>query len=190
MVLTFGLASAGENAMALAWGPGPRALNTPYTGQSAVLGPLTLPLTHLYGALVAVAVIVGLSVFLTRTLAGKSVRAVWQDRDGAALCGIDLERVTGIAYGLATASAAAAGVAMSLVYTFSPASQLEWLVYVFLVVIVGGVGSFLGAVVAGIIVGSTAGLAILVIPFAWTPTVLFVALILLLLWRPSGLFRR
>lgn len=190
MVLTFGLAAALENALAAAWGPGPRVINVAYTGQAIRLGVLALPVPHVAGAGLAAVTITALYVFLHKTFPGKAVRAVWQNRDGAALCGVNLRQVTSLTYGLAIASASVAGVALALIYSFSPATHLTWLVFVFLVVIVGGVGSLIGAVVAGMLVGALTNLTTLVIPFAWAPFLLFASLGVLLLWRPTGLFRR
>lgn len=190
MVLTFGLASALENIMVYLWSPGPRVLNVAYTGQALRIGSVALPIPHLIGTAMAAATIALLYLFLYRTFPGKAVRAVWQNRDGAALCAINIRQVTGLAYGLSVASAGVAGVAMALIYSFTPAAHLSWLVFVFLVVITGGVGSLTGAVVAGLLVGTLANLATLVIPFAWSPFMLFAVLVVLLLWRPTGLFRR
>ena len=190
MVLTFGLAAALENALAAVWGPGPRVVNVAYTGQAIRLGGLALPVSHVAGAGLAAVTITALYLFLYGTFPGKAVRAVWQNRDGAALCGVNLRQVTSLTYGLAIASAGVAGVALALIYSFSPATHLTWLVFVFLVVIVGGVGSLVGAVVAGMLVGAVTNLATLVIPFAWAPFLLFASLGILLLWRPTGLFRR
>ena len=190
MVLTFGLAAALENALAAVWGPGPRVVNVSYTGVAIRLGELALPVSHVAGALLAAVTITALYLFLYKTFPGKAVRAVWQNRDGAALCGVDLRQVTSLTYGLAVASAGVAGVALTLIYSFSPASHLTWLIFVFLVVIVGGVGSLVGAVLAGMLVGAVINLAALVIPFAWVPFLLFASLGILLLWRPTGLFRR
>lgn len=190
MILTFGLAVALENALAMAWGPGPRALSLPLQGRSLFLGPVGIPLPSLIAAGASLVILAGMIWFLHGTLSGRAVRAVWQDPEGAALSGIDLHRVTGLTYGIAFASAAAGGVAMALIYTFSPATQLTWLVYVFLVTIVGGVGSLSGAVVAGLAVGNLSSLTGLVVPYSWTPLVLFCSLIALLLWRPEGLVQR
>jgi branched-chain amino acid transport system permease protein len=190
MVLTFGLAAALENALAAVWGPGPRVVNVAYTGQAIRLGVLALPVPHVAGAGLAAVTITALYLFLHKTFPGKAVRAVWQNRDGAALCAVNLRQVTSLTYGLAIASAGVAGVALALIYSFSPATHLMWLVFVFLVVIVGGVGSLVGAVVAGMLVGALTNLATLVIPFAWAPFLLFASLGVLLLWRPTGLFRR
>jgi len=190
MIFTFGLASFMENGMAYVWGPGPRVLNTAYTGTAAQVLGVSVPLPHLYGALLGVATIGVLYGFLYHTFPGKAVRAVWQQRDGAALCGIPLHRVTALAYGLSIASAAVAGVAMGLIYSFYPAGYMVWLINVFLIVIVGGVGSLLGAAAAGLLVGLVSSLSVLVIPFVWTNLALFALLILVLLIRPSGLLKR
>lgn len=190
MIFTFGLASFMENGMAYVWGPGPRVLNTAYTGAAVHLLGISIPLTHAYGALLGLATIGLLYGFLYHTFPGKAVRAVWQQRDGAALCGIPLHRVTALTYGVSIASASVAGVAMALIYSFTPATYMVWLVKVFLIVIVGGVGSLLGAAAAGLIVGLVSSLSVLVMPFVWTNLALFGLLILVLLVRPSGLLKR
>ncbi len=190
MVLTFGLAAALENALAAVWGPGPRVINVGYTGQAVRLGAVALPVPLLAGAGLAGVTVAGLYAFLHGTYPGKAVRAVWQEPAGAQLCGVDVRAVTRLTYGLAVASASVAGVALSLIYSFSPASHLTWLVFVFLVVIVGGVGSLLGAVAAGMFVGVLTNVAAVVIPNAWVPVLLFVSLGVLLLLRPTGLFRK
>ena len=79
---------------------------------------------------------------------------------------------------------------MALIYSFTPATYMVWLVNVFLIVIVGGVGSLLGAAAAGLIVGLVSSLSVLVMPFVWTNLALFGLLILVLLVRPSGLLKR
>src|SRR5690606_14251291 len=190
MIFTFGLASFMENGMAYVWGPGPRVPDTAYTGAAVHLLGISIPLTHAYGALLGLATIGLLYGFLYHTFPGKAVRAVWQQRDGAALCGIPLHRVTALTYGVSIASASVAGVAMALIYSFTPATYMVWLVNVFLIVIVGGVGSLLGAAAAGLIVGLVSSLSVLVMPFVWTNLALFGLLILVLLVRPSGLLKR
>lgn len=190
MIFTFGLAAFMENGMAYVWGPGPRVLNTAYSGQALHVGGISVPLSHAYAALLGAATIAALYVFLYHTYRGKAVRAVWQHRDGAALCGIKLNKVTSLTYGVSIASAGVAGIATALIYSFHPATYMVWLVHVFLVVIVGGVGSLLGAMVAGLLIGVVSSLSVLVIPFAWTNLLLFSLLILVLLMRPSGLLRR
>jgi branched-chain amino acid transport system permease protein len=179
-----------ENGMSSLWKPDPRVLNTVYTGKSLALGSVALPLASLISAGLAVLTIGAIYFFLYHSYSGRAVTAVWQDREGAALAGINLRWVTALAYGVAIAAAGVGGVAMSLVYTFSPATHFSWLIYVFLVVIFGGVGSVLGAGLAGLIIGLVIGVAGNFVPYTWVNLVLFVMLILLLLVRPRGLMRR
>ena len=190
MVLTFGLAVVMENGMQLAWTPDPRVVNTAYTGKAFFVGGIAFQLTHVVSFVLAALTIAALYLFTNRTYMGKAVRAVWQNPTGAALAGINLSRVTSITYGIAIATAGVGGVAMSLIYAFDPATHMVWLVYVFLVVIFGGVGSVLGATLAGLIIGVVVGISGVFVPFVWVNLVLFLLLILLLLIKPSGLLQR
>lgn len=190
MVLTFGLGVVMENGMQLAWTPDPRVLKTAYSSLTFSVGALVVQAPHLVAFGLATLTIGALYLFAERTFAGKAVRAVWQQPMGAALSGINLDRVTTIAYGLAVATSAVGGVAMSLLYTFDPATHLNWLVYVFLVVILGGVGSILGSALAGLIIGLIIGASSVFVPLAWNNLVLFGLLIVLLLLRPQGLLQR
>ncbi|RME83286.1 MAG: branched-chain amino acid ABC transporter permease [Caldilineae bacterium] len=190
MILTFGLAVVMENVMQVLWTPDPRVLKTSYTGKAIFVGPIAIATTHLISFVLAMLTIALLYVFVHHTLTGKAVRAVWQNPTGAALSGVNMGRVTNITYGIAVATAGIGGVVMSLIYTFDPSTDMVWLVYIFLVVILGGVGSVLGALLAGLIIGLTVGISGVFIPLVWVNLVLFLALILLLLLRPSGLLQR
>ncbi|NNJ11176.1 branched-chain amino acid ABC transporter permease [Chloroflexales bacterium ZM16-3] len=190
MVLTFGLAVIVENVMQSVWTPDPRIVETAYTGKALNIGPISLAFTNLVSFALAAVTIAGLYLFSSTTYTGKAVRAVWQNPTGAALAGINLTRVTSITFGLSLATAGVGGVAMSLIYAFDPATHLAWLIYVFLVVILGGVGSILGATLAGLIIGLIIGVSGVFIPLVWVNFVLFVLLIALLLIRPDGLLRR
>jgi len=190
MVLTFGLATVMENGMQLVWTPDPRALETAYTGRAIAIGAISLPVTYLVSAALAAVTIAALWLFTNVTLTGKAVRAVWQNPTGAALAGIPLGQLTSLTFGIALATAGVGGVAMSLIYIFDPATHLGWLIYVFLVVILGGVGSVLGAALAGLVIGLIIGVASVFIPLVWVNLVLFVLLIGMLLIRPAGLLQR
>lgn len=190
MVLTFGLAGILENSMSVVWATDPRVLTAPYSGQSFQLSLVSIPITHAISFSLSMLTIATLYWFLHYTYVGRAVTAVWQDRDGAALSGVDLRRVTSITYGVALAAAGVGGVAMSLVYSFMPSTHLLWLIFVFLVVIFGGVGSVLGAALGGLIIGLVTGVTGTFIQFAWVNLVMFGLLILVLLVKPKGLMRR
>ena len=189
LVITFGLALALENLLAAGWGPGPRVLRFSFSGDAIPVLGLRVPWASLLSALAAWLCLGALWIFLYHTYPGKAVRAVWQNPLGATLYGVDRDKVTLIAFGVSGASAAVGGIAMSTIYAFSPATHIEWLIWVFLIVIVGGVGSLYGAVLAGLLIGLLSTLVGLVVPFSWTPLLLFGILLVVILWRPSGLAR-
>ena len=188
-ILTFGLAVIVENSMAYAWKPDARVLKTAYIGAALPLGDLPVPLGPFLGFLLAVVCIGLIYYFLHNTYTGKAVQATWQEPEGAALVGISLGRVSVITFGLAMASAGVAGVALAFLYTFYPTVHYVWLLFVFLVAILGGVGSMVGALAGGLIIGLIFGMAAAFIPFVWVNAVLFALLLAILLVRPTGLFR-
>ncbi len=190
VVLTFGAAVVAENVMAVAFTADPRLVQTSYVRATLDLGPVVVPGGQGVAALLAAFTLAAVAWFLYRTYTGRAVRAVEQDDLGARLAGIDVRRVNAITYGIAFATAGVAGVALSLLYTFSPSSHLDFLVITFLVVILGGVGSIAGVTVAGLAAGLVVALASLWVPFAWANLVLFAGLCATLLIRPSGLFAR
>jgi branched-chain amino acid transport system permease protein len=190
LVLTFGLAIVLENLMVVVFSADPRLLRTEYTAMTFDI--LGVPVTggRLVGAGLAVLTLVVLFVFLTRTYTGRAVRAVAQNAQGAAISGINERRVSAITFGLGLATAGVAGVAASMYFPFGPSEHYAWLISVFIVTILGGVGSILGAGVAGLITGLVFELSALVVPFAWVRFVLFVLLIGLLVVRPQGLLQQ
>jgi branched-chain amino acid transport system permease protein len=190
MILTFGLAIVLENVMLFVWSPDERLITTPYSSQSIFLGEIIIKVSSLVGFVLSILGIGAIYLFLYHMHTGKAVRAAWQDPEGAALQGIDLKRVSMIAFGLAIASAGAGGVAMAYMYSFNPPVHNLWLIFLFLVVIVGGVGSVLGSAIAGLMIGLITGLSGAFFPFQWINVLLFGLLMGILLVKPEGLFKR
>ena len=189
MVLTFGLAIVLENVMLWLWKADPRVLNPSYSGTAIFIGEVALPIPQVIAFGLAVVGISLIYLFLNQTHTGKAVQATWQEQEGAALMGINLNRVSQITFGLAIAAAGLGGVAMAMMYTFDPPVHNFWLIYMFLVVIVGGVGSILGTALAGLIIGIITGLSMAFIPYQWINVLTFGLLIVILLIRPQGLFK-
>jgi len=190
MILTFGLAVVLENIMLFAWSADERLITTPYSSQSIFLGEIIVKISSLLGFVLSIFGIGAIYLFLYHTHTGKAVRATWQEPEGAALQGIDLERVSMIAFGLAIASAGAGGVAMAYMYSFNPPAHNFWLIFLFLVVIVGGVGSIFGSAIAGLLIGLITGVSGAFFPFQWINVLLFGLLMGILLVKPEGLFKR
>ncbi len=188
MVATFGVAVVVENLMSFFWRPDPRILKPPYTGSSFFIGEMAISKGPLIGFVIAMVAIFLLYAFLHRTYTGKAVQATWQNPMGAARVGINPEHVSLITFGLSIASAGTAGVAMALIYAFYPSVQGVWTLFVFMVTIVGGVGSVLGSAMAGLLVGFIIGVSGAFLPFVWVNVILFALLLLILLFKPEGLF--
>jgi branched-chain amino acid transport system permease protein len=188
LVATFGVAIVVENVMSYFWHPDPRVLKPSYTGTSFFIGEMTISKGPLIGFILAALTIGLLYLFLDYTYTGKAVQATWQNPVGAALAGINPDRVSLVTFGLSTASAGVSGVAMAFIYAFYPSVYMVWTMFVFLVAIVGGVGSILGAALAGLLVGFIIGLSAAFLPFVWVNVLLFALLLFILLLRPEGLF--
>jgi len=189
MILTFGIAIILENLMLLIWSPDPRLLTTSYTSKVLILGPLYFQYPRLVGFLMSALGVGVIHFFLKRTHTGRAVRAAWQQPDAAQLYGVSLQRISLITFGLAVSSAGAGGVGMALLYSFEPHSHNLWLIYLFLVVIVGGVGNVLGTAVAGVIIGVITGLSLAFLPYQWVNLLTFGLLMVILIIRPEGLFK-
>jgi branched-chain amino acid transport system permease protein len=190
LVLTFGITIIVENLLLFFCKATPRLVTTSYSGKSLFIGNIAFPINHLISFAVAALTVGAIYIFLQHTYLGKAARAVWQDREGAILSGISIDRVTAVTYGISLASAGVGGTCMSLMYSIEPSTHYGWITFVFAVVILGGVGSILGTAIAGLIIGLVIGISSALIPLTWINLVLFGIIILLLLVRPTGLFKQ
>jgi branched-chain amino acid transport system permease protein len=188
MILTFGMAIILENLMLVIWGPDPRLLTTWYTSKVLIVGPFYFQYPRVAGFLMAMVGVLSIHFFLKKTYTGKAVRAAWQQSEAAQLCGVNLNWISMITFGLAVASAGAGGVAMAFLYSFEPHAHNLWLIHLFLVVIVGGVGNVLGTAAAGLLIGVITGLSLAFLPYQWVNILTFGLLMIVLVLRPQGLF--
>ena len=118
---------------------------------------------------------------------GRGIRAVGQNRDAAISLGINVRQVTAVMFGLGVACAGAAGVALAMIFPFSPNTQVQWLAWAFLVVILGGLGNVGNTLAAGFIVGLIQTFAAAYLPFDYVYLLLYVALAFILIVRREGL---
>ncbi len=189
MIMTFGVAIILENLILILWGPDPRLLTPSYTHKVLILGPLYFQYPRMAGFLMSIVGVVLIHLFLKKTYTGKAVRAAWQQPDAAQLYGVNLKRIGTITFGLAVASAGAGGVGLAFLYSFEPFAHNLWLIYLFLVVIVGGVGNVLGTAAAGLVIGVITGLSLAFLPYQWVNCLTFGLLMVILVLRPQGLFQ-
>lgn len=188
LLITLGVGLLLENGALFAWSPDYRTVRPPYSGATLLLGDLVITLPRLYASLAALLITVVLYALIRFTDLGKAMRAAAQDRQGALLQGINIRRVYAITFGL---GAACAGIGGSLITPFSvlsPGMGGLYLLTLFVVIVLGGLGSFFGALVGGLLVGVAESLGALYLSSAIKQVVPFVLFILILLFRPNGLF--
>ncbi len=187
LLMTLGLALFLDNLALLAFTADPRTLIVPYSQATVGLGPVILSLPRLLAFGGAVVATLALLLFLTRTDLGKALRAAAEERDGAALVGIPVRTVYATAFGIGTACVTAAG-AMALPFFYvSPEVGNAFVITAFVVVVLGGMGSFPGALIGGLLVGVVESLGGLFFHGSLAQIGIFALFVLVLLIKPSGL---
>jgi branched-chain amino acid transport system permease protein len=136
----------------------------------------------------AIAITTALYFFLSRTDTGRAVRATAQNPDSAALMGVNVSRIDMITFGMGTALAGAAGVLLAPSLYLYPTVGEILVVKCFVVVVLGGLGSIPGAIAGGILLGLVESLGAVYVSVAYKDTIGFVLFLLVLLFRPAGLF--
>lgn len=164
------------------------SVDTPLARQVVSIGHVQIGLSRIIVLVVAGLAALALGLFLSRTRFGQAIRAVAQDRAAAQLMGINVRRTFMISFGVGTALAGLAGVLLTPIYTMSPYIGGNFIMAAFAVVVLGGLGSVLGAFVGGFIVGLTEAFAGYYIDPSLKQAILFIVFIGVLLIRPSGLF--
>jgi branched-chain amino acid transport system permease protein len=187
LVLFFGLSAIVYGFAAYLWGSDFRSLPIPLP-TFRVLG-VAVPGTRLAAFLIGGGLVLALRWFFRKSFWGKAIRAVAQSRDAARTLGIDPDRVSAVAFGIALAYAGVAGALIAMISPLSPSLGVAYAGRSFAVVVLGGLGNPVGTLVAGIILGVTEGLSSLWITFGLSPAVAFVLLIGVLIFRPQGLFK-
>ena len=187
LLLTFGLGMVFREAARLIWGGETKRIDMPVSGAIEFLG-MIYPLYRLIILGIGILILFSIWYFLTKTEAGATLRAASQDRQMAAVLGINVEKVYTLTFAGGVALAAIAGVLMSPIFLVYPTMGIDAILRAFIVVIVGGLGNIVGAVVASLLIGEVESLASLWISPTWAETLVFGVLIVTMVIKPSGLF--
>jgi branched-chain amino acid transport system permease protein len=177
-----------ENALLYAFRADTRTINLSYGFDVVEVGNafLSLPRVIAFGVVVAVAV--ALWLLMQWTDIGKAIRAVAKEKLGAELCGIDVAHVYAVTFGLGTACLAIAACLLLPTYYVNPSAGNAFVLIAFTIVVLGGMGSVVGALVGGLFIGVVESLSGLYLGESLGQIGIFVIFILVLLFRPSGLF--
>lgn len=187
LLLTYGMATVLEDAIKIVFGANPQRVEAPVTGGTELLG-LFFPNYRLFVMLVGGAIIVAVWLLVFRTSLGAVVRAAAYDKDMSASLGIPVSRVYALTFAFGVALAGIAGVLLAPIYSVFPTMGRDFVLIAFSVVIIGGMGSIKGAVLAGLLLTQVQSLSSLFISPVWNDTLLFGIMVLVLMWRPQGLF--
>jgi len=190
LLLTLGLALFLENAALVAFRPDYRSLRVPYLAKSFLLGEAVVSLPRLVALAGSIALAVGLWLFLRHTDTGKAIRAAAEEREGALLVGIDIRRLYAVAFGIGSGVVAVAGSLVAPFLYVAPDVGDVFNILAFVIVVLGGMGSFVGALLGGFLVGLAESLGGVLLPGSLKQLPIFVLFVLILLFRPTGLFGR
>jgi branched-chain amino acid transport system permease protein len=188
ILLMLGVALVLENSALLAFGPDPVRVRSPLAQATVWLGPIFVDVARLVTFGVALGLTLALYLFLARTDLGRSMRAAADNSYGARVIGTDVRRVYAVAFGIGAACVGAAGALVSPILPFAPSGGLPASVASFNIVIIGGMGSLLGAFVGGLLVSLAESLGAVFLAPSLKELVSFSLLVLILLFRPAGLF--
>ncbi len=170
------------------FGPDSRPIEMIESMQSYSIGPLRLDVVRSQAALMALALIAGLILFLRRSMFGRSIRAAADNLIGAQVIGIRIRNVYSVTAGIGMACAGAAGALVAPMFDTQPFLATDFTLIAFIIVIVGGLGSLTGALLGGVIIGLSEALAALVFSPALKTVFSYALLTIVLIWRPNGLF--
>ncbi len=191
LLVMFGLSIIIQNLLLQAYSSDAQNLRSAFATKSISLGgSMSVSVMMLIDCLVGVVVILLLNFFLRRTYMGQSIRAASDDSTAAQLMGVNVKRTYGIAMGIAMATAAIAGVLVGMTYNFYPTTGSQYLIISFGVVVIGGMGSILGTLAAGIIFGLAQLIGGQFLGTSLQMLAGFIVILIMLAVRPQGLFSK
>jgi branched-chain amino acid transport system permease protein len=188
LLVTLGLSIVLENLALLVFKSDTRTIDTAYTLATVELGSATLALPKLIAFVGALVVSALLWLIMSRTDLGRAIRAVAREKTGARLMGIDVNHVYAMSFGIGLACLGAAACFLLPAYYVNPLVGNGFVLVAFTIVVLGGMGSFLGALVGGLVIGVVESLGGLWLGESLGQVGIFLIFIAVLLFRPQGLF--
>jgi branched-chain amino acid transport system permease protein len=187
LLLTYAVSTILVNAAILVWGGGFRGLPGVMGGSIDFFG-VNVSIARLVAFLIAMAISVVVYIFLNTSIAGKAIRAVSQEPEIAVISGISVEKIRNLAFGLGAAMAGAAGVLIAPLFASEPQLGVRFLIKAFAVIIIGGMGSYLGAMIAAILLGLVEVVGSYWLGQTFGTALLYGLMLAVLIVRPRGLF--
>lgn len=190
LLITAGLSLVITNFIQLIWKADYRSIPAHFVSTFYSIAGVSASHSLLFAFFTTTVLVVAVSIFLMFTETGRAIRATAQDRDAAMLMGVHIEKMMLIAFGIGVSLAGAAGVLLTPIFYVYPYVGFVYIVKAFVVVVLGGMGSIVGAALGGILLGVTEQLGTLFIAAGYKDAFGLILFVLVLLFRPSGLFGR
>jgi branched-chain amino acid transport system permease protein len=188
LLTTLGVAVVLDNLALVLFTGDTRTIDTPYSFDMIDFGPVSVPTAKLISFGFAIALAVVLWAFMALTDTGRAIRAVAKEPEGARLVGIRPQRMFALAYGIGVACLGAAACLLLPTFYVSPSVGNVFVLLAFTIVVLGGMGSFVGAVVGGLLIGVTESVGGLYLGESLGPICVPIVFVAVLLLRPTGLF--
>jgi branched-chain amino acid transport system permease protein len=186
----FGVAFIIEVLIIMRFGVDQRSVSAAYIGKAWRVGDLRIPIRQLVAFAVALGLTVVLATYLSRTFMGRAIRAVAQDEEGLRLMGANPVRIKQFAFGIATAVLGVAGALLIVIAPVEPTLDRVYIGRTFCVVVMAGLGSISGTLIAAIILGVSESVVLTMFGASWAPAISFTLLLAVLAVRPQGLLGR
>lgn len=190
LLLTLGISLFIENFALFLWSPNFRTLDIGYLKKAATVGTVMISFPKVIAFLFAILLTSLLYYFLKNTDLGKAIRASSEEKEGALTVGINLKRIYYVAFGIGTACVGAAGTLTATFFYVNPHVGGIFVITAFVVVVLGGMGNIIGALVGGIIIGLAESVGAAFLPGQLKQFIIYFIFILVLLFKPAGLFGR
>lgn len=165
-----------------------RLANPPYATRSLAFGSFYIPEGQMYATAASLWILTALWGFLQKTRFGRAIRATMQNRTAAQIVGVNVERISALAFGLGMASAGISGSLLSFLFPFFPGKHWQWISILLSLVVLGGMGSLIGTVVGALMLAVASVYVSSILGPTWSPATFYAALFLVLMIRPQGLF--
>jgi branched-chain amino acid transport system permease protein len=187
-LVTIGISIFVQNTSLLIFGSIPKLIPSPFSTEPFRLGPILVGRMYIFAAAVTVAVIIAAHFSIKKTRLGMAMRATFQDKDVASLVGVNINRVYSFTFVLGAGLAATAGALLGPIWVIYPNVGERVVLKAFVVVILGGMGNFAGAIFASLLLGVVEGLGSAYVSAEYKDLIGYVMVLFILVFRPSGLF--
>jgi branched-chain amino acid transport system permease protein len=190
IILTLGIALVLANGGLILFGSTPLSVQTPLSRESWEIGLIFFNQARTVGFVISALCAIALYLFLTRTNLGKALRAAADNPIAAAYVGVDVDRAHRIAFGLGVGITAIAGGLFAMSQSFQPYIGFDFVIVMYAGVVLGGMGSILGAFWGGLTIGLVQQMSTLILPYQLQNTAIFVVFLIIVFFRPQGMFGR